>query len=629
MRSEDPNSNFLPDEDKPRGSVVALRGFVGLLLLSFITLVGFLIFRGQTARPQPISLPTVAVAQPVGPSGQVGVEVPTLVVAQPAEQNLSVTPLPEAGNNPPLIELVPVSTPQPAEAAVVLPENLAGFEAKPLAGAPAGQANPYFGPNYVPNDGKPTYICAVDAFASYLLLMQMQTSGADVRHGFHLGIVPYSINDKEYEISQTQTDELMKTGAWDCDLGTLDTVARTDYGVVTAVIDESAGGDGIYARGVNTIYDLKGKRLGYVKDVSAELFARYVVQVAQLTTSTVTLVPFDDINDAVIAFDGGQIDAMSGWDPYLRERAATGGTPLVTSEQLRVILDVVVTSRVAIQSKPQVVQAFHDAYFSTLKVQLERPNQAAALIAAWGHNDWLAISKENAAEDLRTQMQTIAVADLQDNVRLMANLAPVYNQIDLARRIWAEAGPLAEANIQAIVDPQFVLAAAAKPELQTAAQPLNNTFSLVSAVNQVTAPNAPAATPTPAAAAAPTETTLAVLPCRRFTFQPDSAELSGDSRNVVNICVLPALQQRPGSFLKITGSAAWPGPAGTYSETQVLNFARSRAQAMADYLAAQGIDRSRLVVEGVLPPPDHRESLDATKQAEDRYVEMTLVTTGL
>ncbi|NJM41964.1 MAG: hypothetical protein HC853_15000 [Anaerolineae bacterium] len=202
----------------------------------------------------------------------------------------------------------------------------------------------------------------------------------------------------------------------------------------------------------------------------------------------------------------------------------------------------------------------------------------------------------------------------------------------MARRIWAEAGPLAEANIQTIVDPQFVLAAAAKPELQTAAQPLNNTFSLVSSVNQAAAPGgaaAPAATPTTVAAVAPTETTLAVLPCRRFTFQPDSAELSGDSRNVVNICVLPALQQRPGSFLRITGSAAWPGPAGTYSETQVISFARSRAQAMADYLASQGIDRNRLVVEGVLPPPDHRETLDATKQAEDRYVEMTLATTGL
>jgi ABC-type nitrate/sulfonate/bicarbonate transport system substrate-binding protein len=461
----------------------------------------------------------------------------------------------------------------------------------------------------------------------------MQTSGIDIRHGFHLGIVPYSINDKEYAITQEQAENYLKSGEWDCDLGTLDAAARTNYGAVTLVIDESAGGDGIYARGIPSIYDLKGKRLGYVRDHSAELFARYVLQVAQLTTGTVTLVPFDDINDVVVAFDSGQIDAMSGWDPYLRERTATGGTPLVTSEQLRIILDVVITSRVSIQNKPQVVQAFHDAWFDTLKAQIENYDLGAALIAAWGHNDWLSISKENAGADLRAQMQFIAQADLQDNVQLMADVAPIYNQINLARRVWSEVGPLASVNIQTIVDPQFVLVASAKPELQTGAQPLNNTFSLVTLKDAQPAAGNPQpggeASPTTTSTGAATETTLAVLPCRRFNFQPDSTDLSDDSRDVVNLCVLPALQQRPSAYLKITGSAAWPGPAGTYSEKQVAQIARQRAQAIADYLASQGIDPSRLVVEGVLPPPDHRETLDADKQADDRDVEMTLVTTGL
>ncbi len=619
--------NASSEEGPKSGGVVVFRAFIGVLLLAFATLIGFLILRGQN--------PSQPESQPIVPTtvAPLGVEVPTLVVAQEAGENLPVTPLPGPSQ---MIEVVPVITEAAAAVAVIpLPAGLAGFEAKPLANAPVGQPNPYFGPNYNPSDGKPVYVCAVDAFASYLLLLQMQTSGQDIAHGFHLGIVPYSINDKEYEISQADTDNYMKTGVWDCDLGTLDTVSRTDYGVVTAIIDESAGGDGIYARGMNSIYDLKGKRLGYVKDLSAELFARYTLQVAQLNTSTVTLVPFSDINDAVIAFDQGQIDAISGWDPFLRERAKSGGTPLVTTEQLRVILDVVVTSKAAIQNKPQLVQAFHDAWFSTLKTQLENFDYSASLIAAWGHNDWLAISRENSGADLREQMQTIAQADLQDNIRLMANLAPVYNQIDVARRVWAEAGPLAPVNPQAIVNPQFVLVAAAKPELQTVAQPLNNTFSLVSNAAQAAGGNTQpvaAATPTAAQAGTNTATTataLTVLPCKRFTFQPDSADLSADSRSVVNLCVLPALQQRPGAFLKIIGSAAWPGPAGTYSETQVLLFAKQRAQVMADYLAAQGIDRTRLVIEGVLPPADHRETLDSAKQAEDRFVEMTLVTTGL
>jgi outer membrane protein OmpA-like peptidoglycan-associated protein len=629
MRSREPETEFT--EETPQRLVVVFRGFVILLLLVFVTLLGFLIIRGQTSpgspRPSARSANSSATA-----TTTLGVEIPTLVVAHEAQQNLAVTPLPAGPNSSQMIEVVPVSK-AGVVVSVALPTNLAGFEAKPLPTAPSGQPNPYFGPNFNPNDGKPIYVCAVDSFASYLVMMQMQTAGIDVQHGFHLGIVPYSINDKEYEIPQEKADAYLKKGEWDCDLGTMDTVARTGYGVVTAIIDESAGGDGIYARGINSIYELKGKRLGYVRDVSAELFARYVVQVAQLTTKTVSFVPFNDINEAVIAFDAGQIDAMSGWDPYLRDRAKTGGKPLVTSEQLRVILDVVVTSQASIQNKPQVVQSFHDAWFSTLKTQLENYDYAAALIAAWGHNDWLAISKENAAADLRAQMQTIAQADLQHNVRLMANLAPIYNQIAVARRVWAEAGPLAPINAQTLVNSQFVLASAAKPELQTAAKPLNNTFSLVSSANQATAGGngqpIVATTLTTTQAGANTTTAQVALPCKRFTFQPDRADLSADSQNAVNLCVLTALQQRPSAFLKITGSAAWPGPAGTFSETQVLLFAQQRAQAMADYLAAQGIDRARLMVEGVLPPTDHRQTLDAAKQAEDRYVEMTLVTTGL
>jgi hypothetical protein len=271
----------------------------------------------------------------------------------------------------------------------------------------------------------------------------------------------------------------------------------------------------------------------------AELARRYYI-----SHGPATLVPFDDINDVVVAFDSGQIDAMSGWDPYLHERTATGGTPLVTSEQLRIILDVVITSRVSIQNKPQLVQAFHNAWFDTLKAQIENSDLGAALIAAWGHNDWLSISKENAGADLRAQMQFIAQADLQDNVQLIANVAPICNQINLARRVWSEVGSLASVNIQTIVDPQFVLVASAKPELQTGAQPLNNTFSLVTSKDAQPAAGNPQpsgeATPTTTSTGAATETTLAVLPCRCFNFQPDSTDLSDDSRNVVNLCVLSA-----------------------------------------------------------------------------------------
>ncbi|MCA9947614.1 MAG: hypothetical protein KC449_29240, partial [Anaerolineales bacterium] len=51
--------------------------------------------------------------------------------------------------------------------------------------------DPIWGPNFDADDGLPTYICGADAFGSYFTLQQMQMSGKDIEHGFHLGIVPF------------------------------------------------------------------------------------------------------------------------------------------------------------------------------------------------------------------------------------------------------------------------------------------------------------------------------------------------------------------------------------------------------------------------------------------------------
>ena len=485
MRSREPGNRFnLNNQDeegeRPSRSVVLVRGLIGGLLATFAVLLLFLIVRGRTLPETSQRLtPASPTATAKATAMTQGLEVPTLVVAQESPQNLAVTPLPEGTDAAPLIEIVPVITERVATAAAIsLPVNLAGFVAKPLPTAQTGQPNPFFAPNFDANDGKPIYVCAASSFPSYWVLMQMQTAGLDVQHGFHLGIVPLGIGEPAYELLPKQAEAFVINGVWDCLLNTLDTVARTGYGVMTTVIDESAGGDGIYARGVPSIYELKGKRLGFVKDSPAEMFARYVLQVAQITTATVTLVPYKNSAAVSLAFDGGQIDAIAGRGQALLARVAAGGTPLVTSDQLRVMLDVVVTSAASIQNKPQLVQQFHDAWFSTLKLQLENVDGSATAIVTWGHNDWLTLRKDNAAADLRAQLPMVAQADLRANAQLMTNSASIYNLINVTRRIWASAGGVDTINAKSLVEPQFVLAAAAKPELQTTAQPLNKTFSL-------------------------------------------------------------------------------------------------------------------------------------------------------
>jgi ABC-type nitrate/sulfonate/bicarbonate transport system substrate-binding protein len=478
--------------------------------------------------------------------------------------------------------------------------------------------DPIYVSDYDPNDGLPSYICGADAFGSYFTLQQMQMAGIDVDHGFHLGIVPFLLDeDPRYEISEEQRTALLDQGEWDCLLTTLDSVALTSPGVITAIVDESAGADQLWARDIQTINDLDDKRITFSRGSVGEYFVYYTLSIARLNPRfDVTLVPEDSVADAVETFNTGQADAVSGWEPDIYEAESSGGIPLLSSAQLRIVMDVVVTSRQSIENKANIVQAFHDAWFDTLKAQVEDFETAASHIAAWGHNDWSFVYTESAEEDLILWLENVAQADLSDNILVMRDSEPIIDRLETARRVWAASGLEVPADdIHDLVNPGFVSRSAAQANLQANGDPINDSFSISATIDLTGVSTDDAAT-------------LAVLPCRRFAFLPESTELTLESRRILDECVLPTLSQSVGLLLQVEGSSAWPGPPGLYTEEEILEFATARAQSVVDYLVSQGIDPARFIVKGTLPPLDHRETEDPDIQAEDRYVEMSLITVG-
>ena len=478
--------------------------------------------------------------------------------------------------------------------------------------------DPVLGPNYDPDDGLPIYICGADAFGSYFTLQQMQMSGKDIAHGFHLGVVPFLLDDDPaYDISEEQRTALLGSGQWDCLLTTLDSVSLSSPGVVTAIVDESAGADQLWVRDVATINDLKGKRIAFSRGSVGEYFVYYTLSIARLNPRfDVTLLPQDSVADAIEIFNAGQADAVSGWEPDIYEAEVSGGVPLLSSNQLRIVIDVVVTSRQSVAGKADLVQSFHDAWFDTLKTQVDDFDTAAAQIAEWGHNDWSFVYAESASEDLALWLESVAQADLGDNAFVMRDTRPIISRLEISRRIWAASGTeMPDDDAADLVNSGFVSRSAAQASLQANGNPVNDSFSLSASFDLSGVSTDDAAT-------------LVVLPCRRFTFLPESTELTLESRRILDDCVMPTLLQSVGLFLKVRGSAAWPGPPGTYTEQEVLEFAEARAQSVVDYLVSQEIDRARFIVEGTLPPENHWETEDAEVQAEDRYVEMTLITVG-
>lgn len=502
--------------------------------------------------------------------------------------------------------------------AVAVVQNTPASNNGPSIPVNLASPDPIWAPTYDPNDGLPTYICGADAFGSYFTLQQMQMSGQDVANGFHLGIVPFFLDeDPAYDVSEEQRTALLNAGIWDCLLTTLDSVALTSPGVVTAIVDESAGADQLWGRDVPTINDLQGKRIAFSRGSVGEYFVYYTLSIAQLSPrSQVSLVPQDSVADAVAAFNDGQADVVSGWEPDIYDAEQSGGQPLLSSNQLRIVMDVVVTSRDSIANDANLVQNFHNAWFATLKDQVENFDTAAANIAAWGHNDWSFVYTESASDDFRLWLESVAQADLGDNAFVMRDTRPILNRLSIARRVWAASDvPVPDDNVEDLVNPGFVQRAAEQASLQPNGNPVNDTFSISQQLDLSTVTTGDAAT-------------LAVLPCRTFTFLPESTELTLESRRILDNCVVPTLSQSIGLFLRVKGSSAWPANDPPWTEADILEVAEGRAQSVIDYLVSQGIDPARFIVEATLPPENHWNTDDPNVQAQDRFVELTLVTAG-
>lgn len=526
-----------------------------------------------------------------------------------------------------------------APAPTSAPADAAAPTAAPVDAMPADKGErlkPIWGASYKENDGLGKIVCGAYAFSADYVLQQIQTSGLDVKNGFHLGIVPFYLNEN-YVVTAQDRSTALKDGTLDCLLTTFDLMALEDPGIMTMFINESAGGDQMWARNMNSINDLRGKRIAFEANGPSAYFVYDLLNTVQLKPTDVVLLPQPTQGDAIEVFNKGEADAVSGWEPVIFGAEKGGGKPLATSKDFRSILGGVVFAPEAIKNKRAVIQGFHDAWFDALDVWETDFGKASQSIADWGNNDYLGVRKESAEKDMRILISGVAQASLADNARALGDLPLVTRRMQQARGLWATAGhTVPTSDVTKLVDPSFVLSAARVRGVdpQAVNNFPNNTFSLGRTSMPVTvkAPVEPAgvtasATATPDTAV-PT-TVLATLPCRRFEFLPNSTQLQPQSQQELNDCALGVLQQNITLYVRVKGSSAWPGPKGSIAQSAVESTAKARAQAIVSYLVSQGINAERFVVEWTLPPEANRETTDLTKQASDRYVEISLLASGL
>lgn len=472
-------------------------------------------------------------------------------------------------------------------------------------------------PTVAPNSpSKGTVTFAFDAFPTYYPGIVMEVQGLLKQRGYELKLVPFGL-DGANDVPEEQRWANLKSGEWDVLATTLDGFARQSdpaIGAITAVIDESAGADKLVAKPeITTINALKGQRIAFSQGSVGEYFLYYALSLAGLGPQDVQLVPQPAVADAVKAYTSGQADAVSAWVPDVQEAEAAGAKTIIASDKLRAILDVLISSRPAIENKTEALQAFHDAWYEALKQMTDTPDQAEQALLKWGHADWTFIEKPG---DLRAALEPLAQATLNTNQIAFQQPQLLVSRLQQAQQVWARAGQNPpQADLNQMVDPRFTLGSSKAQQLFSNQPPVNSSFLLTAKVDL----------PQLSSEEQQNAQDVVKLPLEKIDFQPESARLTDQAVSDLNSQVLPVLRASQ-LYLKIEGSAAWPGPDGRFTEAQIQEVAQARADSVAQFLAQQGIDPNRLIVSTI--PSKFPNSLNESELVQDRIVRFTLVTTG-
>jgi NitT/TauT family transport system substrate-binding protein len=532
-----------------------------------------------------------------GLPGQNPTPPPIIIVASPTPMSTA------AAGSQPTAAAAPTSAAQPTAAA----QSTAVAQPTTTGPAPTVEAG---------SPSKGTITFAFDAFPTYYPGIIIEARELLKQRGYDLKLVPFGI-DGQPAPSEEERWANLKSGEWDVLATTLDGFARQSdpaIGAITAVIDESAGADKLVAKPeIATINDLRGKRVAFSQGSVGEYFLYYALSLAGLSPQDVTLVPQPEVADAVQQYIDGQADAVSAWVPDVQAAEDAGAKTVIASDKLRAVLDVLITSRPALDGKAEAVQAFHDAWFEALKIMIDTPDQAEQTLISWGHPDWTFVENPG---DLKAGLETLAQATLGANQIAFQQPQLLVSRLGEAQGVWARAGQSPpQADLNQLVDGRFALGSARGSQLFSTQPPVNNTFLLTARVDL------PQLSPEEQQSAE----AVVKLPLEQIAFEPESTRLTQKSTEDLTTQVLPVLRASR-LYLKIEGSAAWPGPEGRFSEQEIRDFALARALSVQQFLAQQGIDPNRLIVDTL--DPKFPNSLNEAELVQDRIVRFTLVTTG-
>ena len=168
-----------------------------------------------------------------------------------------------------------------------------------------------------------------------------------------------------------------------------------------ANVDDSPGAEGLVVQpGINSIKDLKGKKVAVTLNSGAEITLYYLLKEAGLALTDVRVVPMA-ANEMVAAFTNKNIDAYCVWEPAFSDgqKAVPGSKVLATDKDTPIYRkfktasapDVVVIRKDLVDKYPDTAKKLVAAYMKGVKFTKDNPQEAAVSADKWFKRgvDWV------------------------------------------------------------------------------------------------------------------------------------------------------------------------------------------------------------------------------------------------
>lgn len=372
-------------------------------------------------------------------------------------------------------------------------------------------------------------------------------------------------------------------------------------------VDWSRGGDAIIAkRGINTVNDLKGKRIALAVPAPAQTLLISALEAAGLSYSDVTVVKTSDNLKAAELFRSDEIDAAVVWSPddILATQDVPGSKVLLTTiEQSHIIADILFAKEDVINQKQKMFNGFYEGW---MKAVSELQNEANKEKAA----KYLAELNQLGVEDGLGMISTCYWTTHGDNMNFFGLNSGYQGQTmqDLY-------GKMAKKFIE--TGDAEALAPSWRSVINTSA--IRNASGLTGASHSAEAKKVFTKPTLGDRTAAP----IASKPVS-INFNTGQFQLSENAKTIIDLQFADVAKAFGNTKVRVEGNTDNVG-----ARAMNVDLSKKRASSVAQYLMQQyGIDANRFVIVGNGPdkpvPGCEKNASDACK-AKNRRTEFQLI----